>query len=319
MGSTPLVSVVIPAFNAQDSIGETLDSILAQTYKNLEIIVVDDGSTDQTAAIVRSYKPRVLYHYRSNSGGSAVPRNDGIARSAGELLCFFDADDILVSDRIAHQVEFMGRYPQVGLVFCDYRNFNEKGPDLNSHFQNCPLLWSRLRGRRELIVENPCELLVQENFGIAGSFLMRRDILKFAAGFEPTLRACEDFHFYFRLARHSQVGVINEVGMMRRLHASNMSGSLLRMESEGVRSRALLRDSEHDPGIREHLDRSIAESHGYLARYHADHGDYLRAFREQGRALYCNASASQFWVFCRGIARTIAIATGTRRPGVDES
>src|SRR5262245_29043481 len=97
--SEPLVSVIIPMFNAQAFIRETLDSILAQTYKNLEIIVVDDGSTDCSSQVVHNYKVPVFYYYQSNSGGCAVPRNTGIAHSSGELLCFVDADDILVPDR----------------------------------------------------------------------------------------------------------------------------------------------------------------------------------------------------------------------------
>ena len=243
-----LVSVIIPAFNAQDLIRETLNSVLAQTYENLEIIVVDDGSTDQTSQVVRSYHPRVLYYYESNSGGCAVPRNTGIERSSGEFLCFLDADDIMISDRIACQIDFMERNPSVGLVFCDYRNFNAEGPYRNSHFETCPRLWCQLKDRRELILDNACELLAQENFGIAGSLFLRRSMLRFESGFEPTLRSCEDLHFYYRLARHSSVGVINEVGMLRRLHGSNMSGNPLTMLSEAIRSRTLLRDTERDSG-----------------------------------------------------------------------
>lgn len=111
MGAKPLVSVIIPAYNAQDMIGETLDSILAQTYRNLEIIVVDDGSTDRTSQVVKGYGSRVLYHYQKNSGGCAVPRNAGIERSSGDFLCFIDADDLMAPDRVALQVAFMERYP----------------------------------------------------------------------------------------------------------------------------------------------------------------------------------------------------------------
>ncbi len=318
MSVNPLVSVIIPAFNAQEFIGETFDSILAQTYKNLEIIVIDDGSTDRTSQVVHNYKAPVFYHYQSNSGGCAVPRNNGIAHSSGEFLCFVDADDILVPDRIARQVDFMERNPSVGLVFCDYQNFNEKGPYPNSHFQTCPRLWSRLKGQRELLLDNPCELLVQENFGIAGSFLMRRNILKFESGFEPTLRACEDFHFYYRLARHTRVGVINEVGMLRRWHGDNMSANSLKMLSEGIRSRTLLRSSENNARLREQLDQYIAERHTSLARYYADHGYYLQALRRDWQALACHFCWPRLVTVCRSMARTILIAIGSYRPNMNK-
>lgn len=319
MDSNPLVSVIIPAFNAHDFIGETLDSILTQTYRNLEIIVIDDGSTDQTSQVVRSYHPRVLYHYQSNSGGCAVPRNTGIERSSGEFLCFMDADDVMVPDRIARQVDFMDRNPSVGLVFCDYRNFNEEGPYPKSHFQTCPRLWPQLREWRELILDNPCELLAQENFGSAGSLFIRRNILKFESGFEPTLRACEDFHLYYRLARHSPVGVINEVGMIRRLHGNNMSGNPSKMLSEGIRSRTMLRDSEQDSRILVHLNGQIADYLGSLARYYADNGQFMKALGKDWEALSCQFCGPRLQITCRNIARTILMATGMRRPRMNKS
>jgi hypothetical protein len=212
----------------------------------------------------------------------------------------------------------MQNHPEVGVVFCDYRNFDARGPAPKSHFQTCARLWSQLIGRQELILESPLEHLTQENFGIAGSFLMRRALLRFEPGFEPTLRSCEDFHYYFRLARHRQVGVINEVGIMRRLHGRNMSSNLLTMLNERIRSRALLREGEFDPRIREHLGGYIAECHESCARYFADRGQYLHAMREHERALKFHVSTGQLWMFCRGVARTVAIAARAHRPRVDE-
>jgi len=314
MSAAPVVSIIIPAFNAQDSIRETLDSVLAQTYRNLEIIVVDDGSTDATAEIVHRYEPHVRYYYQQNSGGCAVPRNNGISRSTGQFICFIDADDIMLPKRVARHVDFMEHHPEVGFTFCDYRNFDDQGPSPSSHFETCPRLWPLLNGRRNHVLERPCELLVRENFGIAGSLFVRRRVLDLAHGFEPTLRACEDFHLYYRLARRSPVAVINEVGMMRRLHGNNMSASALRMFSEGARSRALLRDSETDPRLRALLSGYIADCYASLARYHADRGDYLRAIGEDWRALQSDARANSAWRFCRGVARTVAMALDVHRP-----
>jgi glycosyltransferase involved in cell wall biosynthesis len=310
MGIKPVVSVIIPTYNAQNFICETLESILAQTYNHLEIIVVDDGSTDQTSQLVQHYHPRVLYHYQQNSGGCAVPRNTGIERSTGSFLCFIDADDGMVPDRIANQIDFMARHPSVGLSFCDYRNFDKNGPFAKSHFQTCHQLWSQLKDQRELVLDNSCAILAQENFGIAGSLFIRRQMLALESGFEPTLKSCEDFHFYFRLARHSPIGVINKVGMMRRLHSSNMSGNSSGMLHEGIRSRTLLRDSEQDSRVRGHLNRQIADYLGSLARYYANHGEFRRAIEKDWEALSCHVCWSRFKMTCRNMARTIVLALG---------
>jgi glycosyltransferase involved in cell wall biosynthesis len=316
-----LVSVVIPAYNAESFIDDALRSLLGQTYPNLEIIVVDDASTDGTAARVAAYAPRVRCIRDTHSYGSAgAPRNTGIRHSIGEYIAFLDADDVLLPDRIQRQVEFLSGRPGVELVFSDYRNFSTNGPADSSHFQTCPRLQKMLAGGPSLILtgEEAATLLAQENFGISGTFMIRRTLLRLEGGFDPTLRACEDFHFYFRATRHGQVGVINEVGMMRRLHAANMTSNPVRMLSEGIRSRSMLRDCESNWGIRAHLDRYIAVCHASLARLHADQGNYLRAIHEDARALRRDFSGNRLRAFCRGIARTIAVAAGAHRPSAHE-
>jgi glycosyltransferase involved in cell wall biosynthesis len=309
----PLVSVIIPAFNAQDYVAETLDSILSQSYRNFEVIVVDDGSTDQTARIVKGYGSRVRYYYQSNSGGCAVPRNTGIKQSSGDYLCFMDADDLMVSDRISRQVDFMERLPHLGLVFCDYRNFTEKDIYPISHFQTCPHLWLLLKNRKEMVLEKPCACLAEENFGIAGSSLIRKSLLAFEADFEPTFKACEDFHLYYRLARHSDVGIINEVGMMRRLHGNNMSGDPVKMLSESIRVRTVLRDSEKDPLARSYLNRRISECRGDLARHYAEHGQIRTSLKYDVKVL----TGPFYWPWFKrsliNIIRTVLLALGQRK------
>lgn len=310
----PLVSVIVPAFNAERWIGETLDSILAQTYRRLEIIVVDDGSTDRTANVVRAFGSRVLYKYQANSGGCAVPRNHGISLSSGELLCFLDADDLFVPDRVATQVAFMERNPQVGLVFSNYRNFDSVGSSPTTHFETCPCLWQELGEREELILENPCQILAQENFGISGSMMFRRALLELEPGFEPTLRACEDFHLFYRLSRHTPAGVVNAVGMLRRMHGHNMTTDATRMLLEGVRSRTLLLGAEKDARTRRYLNRYIATCHQEYARHRANHGQYLQAVQHDWFALANDARPRQLLAFMGGITRTFAIAARAHHP-----
>jgi glycosyltransferase involved in cell wall biosynthesis len=311
--TAPVVSVIIPAYNAEKFVAEAIESSLQQTYPNTEVIVVDDGSTDDTPVVIRRHLPAIRYYRQANSGGCAVPRNTGIAHSSGALLCFLDADDVMLPDRVASQVDFLLRHPDVGLVFSDYRNFDESGPCPESHFETCPRLSSRLLGARELVLDDPRAHLTEENFGIAGSFLVRRKELNHAPGFEATLRACEDFHFYFRLARHTRVGLVNRIGMMRRLHQDNMSSDSARMLSEGIRSRALLRDGESDLVVRAGLERYIANCHAALAREQSDGGHYLRAVYEQCRALSSDRSRTRLREFAMGIARTGLMAVGARR------
>lgn len=317
MANYPLASVIIPVHNGEHFINDALRSLVGQTYPNLEIIVVDDGSTDRTFDLAAAYAPRVrCIRHASRSGSASAPRNTGVRESRGEYIAFLDADDILLPDRIKKRVEFLSAHPEVGVVFGDYRNFSAKGQADQSHFQSCPRLQKMLGGRQSMVLssEDATAILAQENFGISGTFMIRREVLREEAGFEPALRACEDFHFYYRVARHHAVGIINEVGMMRRLHNLNMTADPSLMLEESIRSRALLRASEKNSRNRGHLDRHIAESHASLARVYADRGNYLQAIGEDARALFRHFSGGRLRVFCRGIARTIAIAMGAHQP-----
>jgi glycosyltransferase involved in cell wall biosynthesis len=316
MPNYPLASVIVPVHNGEHFIDDALRSLVGQTYPNLEIIVVDDGSTDRTCDRAAAYAPRIrCIRLASRSGSASAPRNTGVRESRGEYIAFLDADDILLPDRIEKRIEFLSAHPEAGLVFEDYRNFSAKGQDDQSHFQSCDRLQKMLGGRRSIVLssEDATEILAQENFGISGTFMVRREVFRDEAGFEPTLRACEDFHFYYRVARRRAVGIINEVGMMRRLHNFNMTGDSSLMLEESIRSRALLCASEKNSRNRGHFNRHIAESHASLARVYANRGDYLRALHEDARALFRHFSRARLRMFYRGIARTIAIAVGAHR------
>jgi len=193
MSEHPLVSVIIAAHNAQSYVDEALRSALDQTYPNVEIVVVDDGSTDQTATRVMAYAPRVHCIRRvPSSGAPSVPRNQGLRHSKGEYIAFLDADDFYLPDRISTQADFLSDHPEAGLVFMDYCNFSSTGIWSESHFQACQRLKERLGNKRSLLLPNDeaAQLLLQENFGIAGSFMVRRKLLVRGFEFEPTLRAC---------------------------------------------------------------------------------------------------------------------------------
>lgn len=115
--SVPLVSVIMPAYNAGPYIGEAIQSILDQTFANWDLIVVDDGSTDNTAEVVATFLSdrRIRYHKQPN-GGEPVARNTGIELSHGNLIAWLDADDIWFPEKLAKQIEIFAEYPEVG--FC---------------------------------------------------------------------------------------------------------------------------------------------------------------------------------------------------------
>jgi glycosyltransferase involved in cell wall biosynthesis len=258
------VSVVVPAYNAEQYIRECLDSILAQEVPALEVIVVDDGSTDGTRKRVAEFGARVRYVWQPNSGECSAPRNHGARIARHEFLPFFDADDVMCPGKLAAQLEVLERQPAVELVVSDYVNFDHSGDSAASHFATCPALLAaaRFAGDGNDAVLEPIasnHLLVRENFCIASSPLFRRAAFLQVGGFDETLRASEDFDLVYRIARRAPIAVLSSVDFRRRLHGDNMSNQTLRIVDNKIRSRQELLISETDPALMQALRASIAE------------------------------------------------------------
>ncbi len=190
--SAPLVSVIIPAYNAVTFLGETLDSVLAQSYPNLEIIVVNDGSTDATPHLLDNYSNRIRVLHQANAGQAAA-RNHGAREAHGELLAFLDSDDLWDPDKIARQVDLLARFPEALAVYCDHRTIDVQGHPLGS---SAALAHPRPSGNilRALLL-GPCIVT-------PGLVLLRRCAFNETGGFDesPLMRGHEDYALWLRLA-----------------------------------------------------------------------------------------------------------------------
>jgi cellulose synthase/poly-beta-1,6-N-acetylglucosamine synthase-like glycosyltransferase len=170
----PLVSVVIPAYNAERFLGRAMRSALAQTYPLLELIVVDDGSTDGTAGVIRSFRDRRVRHLFGPNRGQGAARNQGIRASAGRYVTFLDADDVYLPDKVRRQVDFLETHQDCRVVFCYALHFYSRRP--------CRLLARRAASGsgdifRDLLrasLINPNTMMVAGDI-LRGGFLFRED------------------------------------------------------------------------------------------------------------------------------------------------
>ncbi len=299
---TPLVSVIIPAFNAERFLRQTLDSVLAQTYRNLEVIVVDDGSTDGTAALLVSYGNRVRYQYQENSGSCSKPRNAGFAVSSGELIAFIDADDLMAPERIAREVEAFVNHPDVGLVFTNYQDFGDVAPPVCGHFEKFPRLKALLERHGApadpLILDSTgsTDLLLTENFG-SSSPMVRRSVLDALGGYDQAFTPSDDFDFTYRVSSARTIALIPLVGWYKREHPTNMSANVPRVLQAKIRSRAKLLATEHVPRRRRTIERRLATWYYDLAYYFTG--------RSNRQALGYALASLRFrpWPFPRSFAR----------------
>jgi glycosyltransferase involved in cell wall biosynthesis len=214
-----LVSVVIPAYNCAEYIGATLESVLAQSHRPIEVIVVDDGSTDGTDAVVRGFREAV--YIRQPNGGPAMARNVGIRRATGPYVAFQDADDLWTPEKLSRQLAIMESDPQIGLVFGDMKNFaadDDGGPTM---FEKYRLGESYFGDPRRVV--NPIEQLVRMNFIPTGTVLARREALAAAGFFDESFRQAEDWDLWLRIALRFPIAYTPKLVLLRRLHHVNAS------------------------------------------------------------------------------------------------
>ena len=219
MSDNPLVSVVCPAYNCERFIEPALQSVFAQSYRPIEVIVVDDGSTDSTPALVRNYR-EVCYLHQMNRGPSAA-RNRGICSARGEFVAFLDLDDLWMPEKLAKQMATLESCPEAALVFSDMRLFDSAGHDKLTMFQKYRLTPDFFGD--ESVVDRGVAKLVIMNFIPTASVLVRKATLIEVGGFDEKFRKSEDWDLWLRMAIHRQIAYIPEPMTLKRVHEVNTS------------------------------------------------------------------------------------------------
>ena len=221
---TCLVSVVIPAFNAERWIADTLRSVVAQTYPDIEVVVVDDGSTDGTEKVVRSFGRAVRYVRQENAGVSRA-RNRGFEEARGELIAFLDADDEWLPEKIGTQVQRILARPEVVVSFTDCIYVDQS--------TNAEVFRMRCRLEPDLVAGL---LLHSCIVGNASTVMVRRTAFERVGGFDPAFSQCADWDMWIRLAGLGSVDIVSEPLARYRIIPGSMSRSstLLEKDTLGV-------------------------------------------------------------------------------------
>lgn len=233
MTPMPEVSVVMPAFNVAWCVGRAVDSVLAQDFASRELIVVNDGSTDDTARVLSAYGDAIIVIDQPNGGMSAA-RNAGIRAARGEFIAFLDSDDYWLTGKLSRQVELMRARPEVGFCSTAARVENPEGRLLN--------MWECRHARVDML-----QTLFSENAAIAGgcsAVMVRRNLLDRTGLFDESLRGFEDPDLWIRLAAVGGYACIDEALAVILRREKSVSTNLDAMRSAAGKSmrknRALL-------------------------------------------------------------------------------
>jgi glycosyltransferase involved in cell wall biosynthesis len=203
MPESPLVSVIIPVYNCQQYLAAAIDSVLAQTYRAVEVIVVDDASTDDSAAVAQRYPAPVRYVAQPHSGAGAA-RNHGVRQAQGQFLAFLDADDVWLPDKLTRQMAAFHAHPTLDMVFGYVKQFHS--PDVDE----------QLRTRWGYVEE------ILRGY-LPGTLLIRRDAFCRAGFFATQWQLGEFIDWYVKATESGlQSYMCPEIVMHRRIHATNM-------------------------------------------------------------------------------------------------
>jgi FkbM family methyltransferase len=210
--SSPTISVVMTVFNGEEFLSETVDSVLNQSFRDFEFIIVDDGSTDATADILSKYAPRDsrIRVLRNGKKGRAASLNLGISLANGKYVANNDADDLATPGRLEEQVAFMERNPEVGVLGSAYEVITDSGAviDLVRH----PLEDSEIRS-----------VILRDNPICHSSAILRKDIALAVGGYRSTFEPSEDYDLWLRMSERSKLANLHNVLVRYRVHANQLS------------------------------------------------------------------------------------------------
>jgi len=200
----PLVSVIIPVFNCSRYLAAAVESVLRQSFRSFEVIVVDDGSTDGSGQSARAFGDKVRYYQQPHSGVSAA-RNYGIGLSDGGYIAFLDADDLWPADKLSLQMSYLLEHEETGYVTAKVRHFLEPGFPLPSGFRE--------------------QLLTSDSDGpLLGTLVARKSLFEAVGGFDTRLAVSEDVDWFSRvLDMNIPRGLIESVLLRKRVHGDNVS------------------------------------------------------------------------------------------------
>jgi GT2 family glycosyltransferase len=291
-GEAGLVSVVIPTYNRGYIVGRAIESVLRQSHRPIEVIVVDDGSADDTRHVVERYGSPVRYLRQDNAGVSAA-RNTGLAAARGELIALLDSDDLWLPWKLAAQVAVLRRFPEVGMVWTDMSAIDSAGRLLARRYlrrfysayrkvriedfldhagclgDHCPGLPADIALGR-CLVGHLFSAMLMGNLVHTSTTLLRRERLRRVGGFDVSLtRSGEDYDFHWRTCREGPVALLDVPSILYRTQAPDqLTADSLRVHIARNSLRTMLARIEQD-GSRLALSeetkaRELAEAYAWL-------------------------------------------------------
>lgn len=310
----PKVSVVMSVYNGERHLRETVESVLNQTFTDFEFIMIDDGSTDGTRAILESYDDsRIVLLHNEENIGLTRSLNRGLAKAQGEYIARQDADDVSFARRLAAQVQFLDSNPRVGLVGTSCCRIDSQGEVLG--------IRKGSYGGRSLR-----QVLHRRSVFTHGSVMFRQTCLEVVGPYRPCFRYAQDFDLWLRISEHFDLGYVEETLYMRRVHPTNityarrptqsrfsvLARELARQRAQGtdedLEAVAALGQEIEEGELSQNNRRIRSNGHAFYARLVLEHGHRRKALWHLFQAMAIDCLNPNAWAFAAQILCSIVFA-----------
>ena len=286
---SPLVSILTPVYKGEHFISNAIESVLAQTYPNFELLIVNDGSPDESADVIRPYlvDPRIRYFEQPNAGVAAA-RNCALAHASGKYVGFLDQDDLWLKDKLAFQVEFMEAHPDVALVHTFQEYVDESGGEVDTDFINV-----------EPVSGNCFPQLFEKNRIAVLTVLVRRAAILEVGGLNSHAARADDYELWLQISLRYPIGFLDKVVARYRVHNANASHDAMQMtEAELIVINSILSQRElvESQVGRAVIRKRLAELHRELGEWQMwKKRNYIQARRHFTAAAYNDPFSIDRW------------------------
>jgi len=272
------ISAIIPAYNSQDFILDAIKSIQNQTHPIDEIIVIDDGSTDNTQQLIQSQTKNIIYLKQDNQGPSAA-RNAGIKLAKGDWIAFLDADDQWTSDRIEKQLDALSLSPELHLLAGDMQEIDLDNKVITQSVLAKHSLLEPFQINQSRPIHNALAQLVTKNFIPTGTVLVKRSTVLEAGLFNINIRFGEDLELWAKIAAKHPITCLPEILMLRRLHQQNATNATAAMLADLVNVMQSISLYAQDTLSKQNINSNklVAEAWNNLGYWNFVNHDYQQA------------------------------------------
>ena len=313
------ISVVIPVYNGELFIARAITSVLNQSAKPYELIVVNDGSKDRTGEILATYGDTIKVVSIAN-GGVANARNVGIKDCTGDYIAFLDADDIWYEDKLKLQLDVFERYPEVGFTCCNYTVYNKHLKLIVNHF-------SILEKEEGIVYDQPLaisalEVLLKYNFvGTCSNVIIKREVINQVGMFNASYKQAEDYDLWLRCALVTKFALQSEVMLEKKTHDANLTNDII--ETLLFHEKVLINfqlDNQTKPQIHNIKDKFLSAL--VIVRYKIGNLFYeknlkVKAFQYHFLGLFTSPTLANFKIFfilfSKKLLRTVSLGLIKRR------